>query len=40
MDASGTLTLTATTAGEWRVVFTKDKYFEVVYKILVKRRAL
>ena len=40
MDASGTLTLTAKTAGEWRVVFTKDKFFEVVYKILVKRRAL
>jgi len=40
MDASGTLTLTAKTAGEWRVVFTKDKFFEVVYKIFVKRRTL
>lgn len=40
MDSSGTLTLTATTAGEWRVVFTKDKYFELVYKIYVKRRTL
>ena len=40
MDASSTLTLTAKTAGEWRVVFTKDKYFELVFMVYAKRKTL
>lgn len=40
MDDSSTLTLTASTAGNWRVVFTKDKYFEKVFLLYVNRRAI
>ena len=40
MDASSTLTLTATTAGEWKVIFTKDKYFELVFIVYAKRKTL
>jgi hypothetical protein len=40
MDASSTLTLTATTAGEWKVIFTKDKYFELVFMVYAKRKIL
>ena len=40
MDTSSTLTLTAKTAGEWRVVFTKDKYFELVFMVYAKRKTL
>ncbi len=40
MDSSGTLTLTGKTAGQWRVVFTKDKYFELVFIIYVNRSTL
>lgn len=40
MDASSTLTLTAKTAGEWKVIFTKDKYFELVFIVYAKRKTL
>lgn len=40
MDDSSTLTLTASTAGNWRVRFTKDKYFEKVFLLYVNRSSV